>query len=74
MTATLRRLMARMGASVRAWWGADGLRDVVLLVALGLIGVGVGAWSPPAACVVVGVLLLVLAWPPAPADPTRRMP
>lgn len=56
---TLRAIVTHLAARV------DG-RDVVLVLALALIGAGVGAWSPPAASVIVGALLLWLAWPPAP--------
>lgn len=37
--------------------------DVVFLLALLLVGGGVAMWSPSVAAVVVGLVLLVLAWP-----------
>lgn len=69
-------MRARLSAAL-AWVTREvGAQELIMLAGMAALGVGIGAWSIPAACAVVGALCVRLAWPTPPVmvvpPPTRR--
>lgn len=60
------------GSRVKALLLALDSGDWVTLFALGLIGGGIANWSLAAAAIVVGMILLALAWSPEAQKGQRR--